>query len=94
MTNVYGGVFVKSFLIFFGESVQYYITEENGSTSKLTESGNLSKNDVDGDMYEDRYSLVNDIAISVTLKDYDTALQLLEDYKYRLYITDNLFSPQ
>lgn len=93
MTNVYGGVFVKSFLIFFGEEVQYYITEE-GNTSKVTESGTLSKNDVDGDTYSNRYSLVNDISIAVTLKDYDTALKLLEDYKYRLYLTDNLFKVQ
>jgi len=91
MTNVYGGVFVKSFLLFFGETLQYYITENMGGMEQLTESGAIGKNDAESDSGADRYTMVNDISIAATLGDYDTALGLLEEYKYREYLVDSLF---
>lgn len=94
MNNVYQGVFVKTFMLFFGETVQYYITEKNGTIEQLTESGTIEKNDSSDSGLVDRYTIVNDISIASTLRDYDTTLQLLEDYKYREYISNNLFSKQ
>ena len=94
MTDMYGGVYVKQFLLFFGETLQYYITEETGNGPQLTESATISKNDAMADNSGDRYSLVNDIAVANTLKDYDTAMQLLEEYKYKEYLVDNIFTPQ
>lgn len=94
MSNVYDGVFVKAFMLFFGESVQYYITEKNGGIEQLTESGSIEKSDADTDGPVDRFTIVNDIAIASTLRDYDTALKLLEDYKYREFVTDSLFAKQ
>ena len=61
---------------------------------QLTESGSISCNDVDIEPGTDRYNLVNDIALSTTLKDYETALELLEEYKYKEYLVANLFKPQ
>ena len=91
MVPVYGGVYVKSFLLFFGETLQYYIVENKDGEESLTESGTLSRNDVDNEENVDKYSMINDIAIATTLKDYDTALELLEEYKYKEYITNHLF---
>lgn len=94
MVDMYGGVYVKSFLLFFGESLQYYITEEVGEIPEYTESGNVNKNDAVSDSTNDRYSMVNDISIANTLKDYSTAFKLLEAYKYKEYLVDNIFTPQ
>lgn len=94
MMDMYGGVYVKQFLLFFGESLQYYITEESNNGPQLTESATISRNDAMSENSGDRYSLVNDIAIASTLKDYDTAMMLLEEYKYKEYLVDNIFSPQ
>ena len=94
MVDMYGGIYVKSFLLFFGESLQYYITEETATGDELTESGVVTKSDAIGEGDADRYSIINDIAIADTLKDYDTALQLLEEYKYREYLIDSVFMPQ
>lgn len=91
MMHVYGGVFVKSFILFFGESVQYYITDSEDGLEQLTESGTLSKSDADADLATGRFSMINDIAIAATLKDYDTALLMLEEYKYKEYLVENLF---
>ena len=94
MTDMYGGIYVKQFILFFGESLQYYITEESSNGPQLTESGTVGKNDVPAHGEGDRYSMVNDIAIADTLKDYDTTLKLLEEYKYKEYLVNNIFSPQ
>lgn len=94
MVDMYGGIYVKEFLLFFGETLQYYITEEGSMGEQLTESGTVSKNDALGESDTDRYSLINDIAIADTLKDYDTAFRLLEEYKYKEYLIDNLFRAQ
>ena len=85
---------MKRFILFFGESLQYYITEERSSGPQLTESGTVGKNDVTAHSEGDRYSMVNDIAIADTLKDYDTTLRLLEEYKYKEYLVNSIFSPQ
>lgn len=90
MVDMYGGIFVKTFLLFFGESLQYYITEGE----QLTESSVVTKSDAIGEGDMDRYSVINDIAIAATLKDYETALKLLEEYKYKEYLTDSIFLPQ
>lgn len=94
MTNMYGGIFVKSFLLFFGETLQYYITEEYENKEQLTESGSIRKNDAIINPLEDRYNAVNDISIATTLKDYDTSLQLLKDYEYKKYLVEHIFIPQ
>ena len=94
MVNMYGGVFVKSFLLFFGETLQYYITEEFANKEQLTESGSIQKNDAAGSNQEDRFNVVNDIAIADILKDYDTAYHLLKEYDYKNYLVDHIFMPQ
>lgn len=94
MTEMYGGVYVKSFLLFFGETLQYYITEEIDGVPQFTESKTVSVNETLGDANADRYTFVNDVAVADTLKDYDTTAKILEEYKFREYMVDNLFSPQ
>ncbi len=94
MKEIYGGIYTKSFLLFFGETLQYYVTEEHSGMEELTESGTANKNDVDSSDLADRFNLINDIAMASTLGDYDTALRLLEEYKEKEYITDRLFNIQ
>ena len=94
MTNMYGGIFVKAFLLFFGETLQYYITEEYANKEQLTESGTIQKSDATGVILEDRFNTVNDIAIADILKDYDTSFDLLKEYDYKKYLVDHIFMPQ
>lgn len=80
MVDVYGGVCFKDFVLFFGETLQYYITEENDGKEQLTESGNIQESDIVNDSHGNRYELINDMVISKTLQDYDTLDKLMEDY--------------
>lgn len=94
MHDVYGGVCFKDFVLFFGESLQYYITEEVNGEEQLTESGNLQMSDIVGETRSNRYELINDMIISRTLQDYDTMDSLLEEYCHREYWNGQLFHLQ
>lgn len=91
MREVYGGVCFKEFILFFGESIQYYITEEREGESQLTESGTLQMNDTHSTEDDSRYRLVNDIVISRSLEDMDTMDELLEEYYRKDYLNGRLF---
>lgn len=91
MREAYAGVYFKEFILFFGENLQYYITEEKGGEEQLTESGTLRKNDIRGNEAESRYHLVNDIVLSKTLEDFDTMDNLLEEYYKKEFINGRLF---
>lgn len=91
MREVYGGVFFKEFVLFFGESLQYYIVEEEDGAEQLTESGSLQKSETRGDNGGWRYEMINDIAISRAMEDYDTLDSLAEEYFYREYLFRELF---
>lgn len=94
MREVYGGVCFKEFILFFGESLQYYITEEQNGEEQLTESGDLQKSDIYGKNSDWRYEMINDILISSVLEDYDTLDGLLDQYYRREYLGENLFALQ
>lgn len=91
MKDAYGGVFFKEFVLFFGESLQYYITEEKDGEEQLTESATVQKSDIAGNEEDGRYRLINDIVISKTLQDYDTMDNLLEEYYRKDFFNGRLF---
>lgn len=92
MKEAFGGVFFKEFILFFGEDLQYYITEERDGEEKLTESGTLQKSD-QSDLEEgSRYRMINDIVISRSMEDFDTMDDLLEEYYRKEFLNERLFS--
>ncbi len=91
MRDMFGGICAKQFILFFGERLQYYITEVEDDKEQLTESGTLSRNDTDIEQRESKYSLINDIAIGRTLNDYDTIENLLYEYFEQEGIVSKLF---
>ena len=92
MRDVYGGVCFKEFILFFGESIQYYITEEKNGEEQLTESGTLQNSDT-GDRGENGgYQLINDIILSKILEDYETMDNLLEEYHRKEFLNGQLFT--
>ncbi len=94
MIEMYDGIFVSSFVLFFGEQIQYYITEEGSEDTNIaTESGMISKSDIVKNQTSSRYSLINDIMIGETLQDYDTVDKLMKEYYKKKALCDNLFRP-
>ena len=91
MRNIYGGVYCREFVLFYGEVLQYYIMEEVDGKSQLTESNTIQKTDMARETEESRYSMLNDIAISKTMQDYETLDELVEEYYKKTYLVDDLF---
>ena len=101
MNEMYDGIHVSIFQLFHGETIQYYITEnyleENGVvTEHVTQSGTLSGMSETSAMSgkqgaDDRFSILNDILLSISLHDEMTAQQLTEDYVYQDYCVRELF---
>ena len=92
MRDMYGGVHAKAFVLFFGENLLYYITEEFEGEELLTESASIQKSDISRDSFDSRFNEVNDIVIAQTLQDYDTVDKLLYDYHKHAYVIDKMFT--
>lgn len=92
MRQVCGGVYFQEFILFFGETLQYYITEEAyGQEPQLTESGARQKDDFHMAGERSRFELINDIIVSRSMQDGDAADDLLEEYYRKDYFNGQLF---
>lgn len=91
MPDVYDGIFVKQFVMFFGEMTQYYITEEHGNRVEVTESNRISNNDVYNEDDESRYNLINQMLISATLQDESTLYYNMKQYAGYDEVTKKVF---
>ncbi len=92
MVEMYEGIFVSSFILFFGEQLQYYITEEGKDHSEVaTESGTIVRSDIVKKDAGGMYNLINDMMIGETLQDYDTVDKLMAEYYRKKNICNTLF---
>ena len=80
MRNMFGGVFTREFILFFGENLQYYITEEQNGKEVLTASDSLSVSDTSDSRVESRYTMLNDMVVSRTVQDDNTLLDIMREY--------------
>lgn len=91
MRDMFAGICVKEFVVFFGERLQYYITEESEKSSQPTRSNSITASDLEQDDFESRFTVLNDIMIGKTLHDYDTVNDLLLQYYKQEFMVDSLF---
>ena len=93
MKDMFSGICVKEFILFFGERLQYYITEDADGKEQVTQSGAISKSDSRDDVKcASRFSLLNDIMLGKTMQDYDTVDKLLVEYYKKDFMVDKLFT--
>ena len=92
MTCACRGLYYKTFLLFFGETLQYEIWKEtaDGAQAKVAEE-EITKDDTPSDVAQCRYEMINDILLADALEDYGTLDWLLEEYRHRDYLSKNLF---
>ena len=91
MVEMYDGIYVKTFVIFFGELIRYYITEEHDNSIEVKESNRLTCNNIPGDNDHSRYNLINEMIISDTLSDETTLKSNIDEYKRLDAATKRLF---
>ena len=88
-----GGIFVKSFTLFYSDSIKYYFTEEAGGSVKRSEEFNLQKNNINEDGTEGRFDYINDMLASRELHDIVTMKKIMHGYCVQDYVSKQLFKP-
>ncbi len=93
MNNVYEGIYVKQFILFYGEVLSYYVSEEKDGKETITESHKLVNTNVRPDKSEGRYDAINDILASHDLHDGQTMQKLIHTYAVTEYVAGQMFRP-
>jgi hypothetical protein len=91
MREMYDGIYVAMFGIFSDEVLQYYISESQ--LDNATQSDMLSPK-MDAGLQktsDDRYGVLNDIMVSISLQDDITAQQLTAEYLKQDFCAKDLF---
>lgn len=91
MKRMYRDIYVYSFVLFFGETLQYYITENRDGEEQLTQSDTISKNDTNEVSPDSRYALLNDMMVAGNLGEYMTFNSVYENYSEKKYVVGQLF---
>lgn len=93
MNMVYKGVYSKTFIVFFGETIDYYITEDSeDAQSNFMISGKIRRGDLVAESGRDRFALIDEMCMNRALRNYEPIDALMEKYYSLDYITDRLFS--
>lgn len=90
MQQSYAGIYYKMFTVFYGEEVQYYITEDNNSKD-LMENDIIIKNDMNLHNSNSRYNMLNDMSVAMQLNDDATLLELMNKYAVNNQMVEHLF---
>ncbi len=93
MRNVCYGIFVKEFVIFGNEALQYYITEDAGEGDVITESREIRPAPEQNIGEDTKYYQLNMIISAREMRDEKTALKLLDTYIRTDYDISKLFTP-
>ena len=79
MKNCYQGIYVKHFILFHGDTLSYYITEQGENYEKRTETITISYED-DMSETDSEYSLLNSLLVAKEVQDSKTVLELMKRY--------------
>ncbi len=93
MRHIGYGVFVKEFILFYEEVLQYYITEERNGDSQITESFYRRLDAVKVHDETTKYGQINLILTAQDMKDEKTTIDMLESYYRMEYTINRLFEP-
>lgn len=95
MREMFEGIHVSMFRIFHGEAVQYYITESYSENEEFQEHATQSDtlyNDIkETEGAADRFAILNDMFVSISMQDEATASGMLEEYMYQDFCSRELF---
>ena len=93
MTDIGYGVFVKELILFYGESLQYFISQETEQGIEMVESRMVQYTEVNYVAGNTKYEKINEILMTQEMKDEKTLYELLEKYSKEEYAVKRHFSP-
>lgn len=91
MRNMYQGIFVKEFLLFYGEKLEYYLTcEQKGKTEKSQmKTIQMTQSQSDG---KSRYQMLNRILAAKTMGNEEETKKALRQYLEKEALVKSCFS--
>jgi len=92
MRNVFGGIFVKDFILFSDEQVQYYISERNEFSETITESKTLRESKSWSRGKATGYDKLNHMIWLCNDEDEEALKQSIEDFEQKRYMCRELFT--
>ena len=90
MTRMYENVYVTGFLLFFGEQMHYYITDDE-QEKNVVESGTVGQDARIPQETDDRFGIINRISMLTALGRDEEAMDRIEKYVHRAYLAQKLF---
>lgn len=91
MREVYPGIYVCEFLLFFGESIQYYISQEEGTEDVILESNRIGGNEVYEEEDRSRFALLNHMLFGMFLEDDKKVGDCMLEYEKKEEIVEEVF---
>lgn len=92
MSEVYEGIFVKELILFFGEGVQYYISEETDGQIKVTESDLILCNELYEETPKSCYERLNEMILLNATEDMEKLADRMSEYKQLEKFTERMFT--
>jgi hypothetical protein len=91
MTNLFMGIHMKEFMLFYHEAIQYYITEEDAEGTNITESYHIQYECETPEEDESNYNQINLMLMALDMQDENTLQDLMENYIYKEYMITACF---
>ena len=91
LTEMYDGIYVKDFILFFGEKVQYYILESQTADGQIGASGCLGNGDIMEEGSGDRYAWLNEMLLACTLDDREKLAGKMKRYYGMTKVTEEAY---
>ncbi len=87
------GVYSKDFVLFFGETLTYTLTWEDGE-GMHSQEGSIAKSDVCSDSGNGKYNYINRMNMHLRMQEYDKVQSMLEQCLRKESIVEGLFRPR
>lgn len=91
LENDFEGIYTKSFTLFFGEKLQYYITEGTADNRHFKENKTFCGGSENFFHRERRLQMLNDMLVSAGNEDKKELFRLMDQYVSMDYLTERLF---
>ena len=91
MKQVFSGMYIKSFTVFYGEKINYSITKVSGDDTLIDESSEHILDDRSVETNTSRYGRLNDILVCRDLKEESIVSNLSMEYYVDNELVKKLF---
>lgn len=92
MNDTFMGIFTKAFTLFYGDTIQFYITENINGEDKSSDSMSITCDRVNMNSTRGRYEYINDMLASRDSHDIAALNKLMHEYSVEDYVTKQLFN--